>query len=554
MQTISQPTLPNTETHEVTNQVPENSLTAWQQDLALQRCLTDNQATWGIESISSYAQKIQSNLAEDGVLANQFTPTFRPHNHRGQRINQVDFHESYHRLMSAGKGHQLHSLPWQSKQDGRHSVRSALSYLHNQADFGTHCPITMTFAAVPVLQKHPELNTTWLPKILNTSYDPSNRPWWEKSGLTIGMAMTEKQGGSDVRQNTTQATALPDHPDAALLTGHKWFCSAPMCDGFLMLAYEPQGMSCFLVPRWRPDGQLNGIYIQQLKNKLGNRSNASSEIELRDAFGWRLGEAGLGIQVIIEMVMLTRYDCLIGSSAMMAQGAHAAIHHALHRTVFGKTLIDQPMMRAVLADLLMEVEASVALTFRLAKSLDNASNAHEQSLLRLMTAVGKFWICKRATSTLAEAQECLGGLGYIEDSIMPRLVKEAPVNAIWEGSGNVQCMDVLRALRNPEVVEAFYTEIAPSMALSNRLNQRASRVMDRIKYQDTPMHETRHLVSEIALCFQAHTLFAQDSALGEAFVHHRLSGENQGWLFGGQAECAPSRQLLDQYAHRMLAG
>ncbi|KEZ72441.1 acyl-CoA dehydrogenase, partial [Pseudomonas syringae pv. syringae FF5] len=377
-------------------------------------------------------------------------------------IDLVEFHPAYHQLMSAAIEHGIPSLPWTYPQPGAHVARAAMSYLHTQADPGSGCPLTMTFASVPALRLQPDLAEIWLPKVLSTEYDPRNVGIAHKNGATIGMAMTEKQGGTDVRANTTRAFPVgAGSPGQAYeLVGHKWFCSAPMCDAFLTLAQTDKGLSCFLLPRHRPDDTRNEFYIQRLKNKLGNWSNASSEVEFRGALAWMIGEEGRGVPTIIEMVAMTRFDCMIGSSALMRQALTQATHHCAHRAVSGRLLAEQPLMQNVLADLALESEAALALTLRMGRALDHQDDDHEKRFVRLVTAVGKYWICKRAPAMINEAAECLGGAGYVEDSILPRLYREAPVNSTWEGSGNVQCLDVLRTLsKEPGALDALFDEL-----------------------------------------------------------------------------------------------
>ena len=359
----------------------------------------------------------------------------------------------------------LHSSPWTDPGEGAHVARAARSYMHTQVEAGHGCPITMTFAATPCLKLQGDLAAQWLPKIQARVYDPRNIPADEKQGVTIGMAMTEKQGGSDVRANTTRAIPVGAEGggQAYELVGHKFFVSAPMCDAFLVLAQAPGGLSCFLVPRWRPDGTKNPLQIIRLKRKMGNVSNASSETELRGALGWMVGSEGRGVATIIEMVAMTRFDCMIGSSAGMRMAVSQAIDHCRQRKAFGAFLVDQPLMTAVLADLAIEAEAALTLTMRIARALDHRDDPHEDALVRLGSAIGKYWICKRTPGHAYEALECLGGSGVMEDSPMPRLYREAPVNAIWEGSGNVQCLDIARAIqRSPQTLQAYFAEVSAS--------------------------------------------------------------------------------------------
>ncbi|MBQ0778814.1 MAG: acyl-CoA dehydrogenase family protein, partial [Pseudomonas sp.] len=451
------------ETHEVTNQVPPlEGINLYHADLPLRQWVHRFNGDWADNELAAYGQLAGGPLMAAGFLANENKPVFKSHDRVGNRIDLVEFHPAYHELMSAGIAHGITSAPWTRPGPGAHVARAATMYLHNQIEAGSCCPMTMTYACVPALKLQPDLAEKWLPKILSRQYDPRNLPIEQKTGATIGMAMTEKQGGTDVRANTTRAFAvgLGGPGQAYELVGHKWFCSAPMCDAFLTLAQTDKGLTCFLLPRHRPDGTRNQFYIQRLKNKLGNQANASSEVEFRGALAWMVGEEGRGVPTIIEMVSMTRFDCMIGSSSLMRQALTQASHHCAYRTVGGRVLAEQPLMQNVLADLALESEAALALTMRMGKAIDNAHDEHEEKFARLVTAIGKYWICKRAPAMINEAQECLGGAGYVEESILPRLYREAPVNSIWEGSGNVQCLDVLRALsKEPGVLEVLFSEL-----------------------------------------------------------------------------------------------
>ncbi|MBF9195067.1 isovaleryl-CoA dehydrogenase [Microvirga terrestris] len=445
------------ETHDVLNQTPpfgDVNLIAINQPLldALKANGVDPEAEELIPFGAAWGSAERLDL---GRLANENTPKLRTHDARGYRIDAVEFHPAYHVLMRASMEDGLHASTWDEPRSGHaHVTRAARIYTAAGVESGHICPITMTHAAAAALAASPNRLADWLPKIRSRAYDSRVIPFWEKSAVTLGMGMTEKQGGTDVRANTTQA--VPKTGDEYALTGHKWFMSAPMCDAFLVLAQAPGGLTCFLVPRFRPDGSLNTLRLQRLKDKLGNRSNASSEVELHDAFAWRIGEAGHGVRTIIEMVQLTRLDCAVASAGLVRMGLALAMHHARHRGVFQKKLIDQPAMRMVLADLALESEAMTALGLRVAHSFDlQQADDHEAAYARLVTPAAKFGICKSAPRLLYEAMECLGGNGYVEESALPRLYREAPVNAIWEGSGNVIALDILRAeTREPEVATA----------------------------------------------------------------------------------------------------
>jgi putative acyl-CoA dehydrogenase len=422
----------------------------------------------------------------------------------------------------------LHCAPWVEPRSGAHVARAALSYLHSQVEAGHGCPITMTFAAVPALRLQPDLAAEWEPKITARTYDPRNVPAEQKAAVTIGMAMTEKQGGSDVRRNSTRAYPVDSGgPGQAYeLVGHKYFVSAPMCDAFLVLAQAPGGLSCFLVPRWRPDGSKNPLQVLRLKRKMGNASNASSETELRGALGWMVGEEGRGVRTIIEMVAMTRFDCMIGSSAGQRMALSQALHHCGLRAAFGAKLIAQPLMRNVLADLTLEQEGSLALTMRMARAMDNSDDEHEDLLVRLAVPVGKYWICKRTPLHAYEAMECIGGSGVMEDSMMPRLFRESPVNAIWEGSGNVQCLDVLRAMqRTPAAVDAFLGELRKARGADAALDAHVAALANELRDPAEIEYRARDIVARMALTLQAALLLQHaPRAVSDAFCRSRLAG------------------------------
>ncbi|MBX4138210.1 MULTISPECIES: acyl-CoA dehydrogenase family protein [Pseudomonas] len=523
------------ETHDVTNQPPSlDGVNLYRIDLPLQEWSRRFGAGWAHSRIDTYGALAGGPLMAAGFLANQHKPVFNSHDRYGHRIDLVEFHPAYHELMRTAVEHGLPSLPWAHPQAGAHVARAAMTYLHSQAEAGSGCPLTMTFACVPALRLQPDLAKTWLPKILSTQYDPRNVGIAHKAGATLGMAMTEKQGGTDVRANTTRAYPVgAGGPGQAYeLVGHKWFCSAPMCDGFLTLAQTDKGLSCFLLPRHRPDDTRNEFYIQRLKNKLGNCSNASSEVEFRGALAWMVGEEGRGVPTIIEMVAMTRFDCMVGSSALMRQALTQASHHCAHRSVSGRVLSEQPLMQNVLADLALESEASLALSMRMGRALDHLDDEQESKFARLVTAVGKYWICKRAPAMINEAAECMGGAGYVEDSILPRLYREAPVNSTWEGSGNVQCLDVLRALsKEPGVLETLFIELGNGHGdrhLARHIEQLKSAFMDTQDIQ----YRARQLTEDIAVALQAKLLLeAGNAAVSDGFIASRLS-DSSGRAYG----------------------
>ena len=453
-------------THEVTNMPPHlGDQDLWRSDIALREGVAREGGGWAGDKLAAFG-KIAGAVEtfEKADQANRHVPELKAFDRNGMRINQAEFHPAYHDLMATAIANEVPSFAWKHPKPGAQVVHAALTYMFNQAEGGVLCPMAMTYAVVPPLRTTPSIGDQWIPRLLSTSYDPRDIPANEKSGATMGMFMTEKQGGSDVRTNTTRAAATGEATGQGAeyrLTGHKFFCSAPMSDAFLTLAYTDVGLSCFLVPRWTPDGERNNLFIQRLKDKLGNRSNASSEMELQDTWGVMVGEEGRGVRTILDMVQGTRFYCCFSSAALMRQGLVQALHHATHRAAFQKKLIQQPLMRNVLADLAVESEAALALTLRIGRAMDQGGGDESAAALaRIATAVGKYWICKRAPGHTYEAMECHGGPGYIEDSIMPRLYREAPVNSIWEGSGNVICLDVLRAmLREKAAVPAFLAEL-----------------------------------------------------------------------------------------------
>jgi putative acyl-CoA dehydrogenase len=532
-------------THDVQNQPrPLENYNLYGGDLALTEGVARRGAGWAANDLADFgAASGTAEMLELGHLANKFAPEFDSHDRFGHRVDLVRFHPSYHQLMSRAIGHGLHSSPWSEPKPGAHVARAACFYMQSQVEPGHGCPITMTFASVAALRRQPDLAKTWLPKITARSYDPRNIRAEEKSGLTVGMAMTEKQGGSDVRANKTRA--IPQADGSYELVGHKYFVSAPMCDLFLVLAQAPGGLTCFLLPRWRPDGVKNPLQIQRLKNKMGNRSNASSETELRGALAWRVGEEGRGVPTILEMVALTRFDCMIGSSAGMRMAAAQALFHCGQRSAFGKRLIDQPLMQNVLADLTLESEASLALTLRLAHALDRPDDPHEAALLRLATAIGKYWICKRTPNHAYEAMECIGGSGVMEDGPMPRLFRESPVNAIWEGSGNVQCLDVLRALgKSREVLAALFAELAAAQGANAVLDRHVEALKKDLADPADAEFRARDLVDRLAVALQASLLVKDAPAfVADPFIASRLAGQHH---YGALPRGADCRAIIER--------
>jgi putative acyl-CoA dehydrogenase len=527
------------QTHEVFNQVPPlEGVDVFSSNLPLVEALEREGGGWARERASALGLQVGGEPQQQwGRLANENRPVLRTHDRYGNRVDEVEFHPAWHKLMTLGVEHELHSLPWTSEEPSAHTARAALYMTAMQAEAGFACPITMTFAVVPALRAQPELAAEWEPLVTATTYDPRLIPAGEKGSAIAGMAMTEKQGGSDVRANTTIATPLNGGGAGAEyeINGHKWFCSAPMSDMFLVLAQTDEGLSCFLLPRILPDGSRNAFHIQRLKDKLGNHSNASSEIELHGAWARMVGQPGRGVPTIIEMVGHTRLDCVIGTAAGMRVGVVNATHHATHRSAFGKKLIDQPLMRNVLADLCVESEASTALAMRLARAYDEAhsdadageDSSDAQLFKRLATAVGKYWTCKRAPNHAFEALECLGGNGYVEESGMPRLYREAPLASIWEGSGNVMSLDVLRALtRSPRSLEVFLEEVEQARGADARLDARVQQLKGQFADPETLETRARRVVESMALCLQGSLLVRNaPPAVADAFCASRLAGE-----------------------------
>jgi putative acyl-CoA dehydrogenase len=514
------------QSHEVLNQPPPlEEYDPLALDNALSEALRREGAEWAREQARAFGRRVASReVIAWGFEANQNPPRLKTHDRFGNRIDEVEFHPAWHELMRLSIANGVHAAPWRDPKPGAHVARAALMMLGAENEFGHGCPISMTYSAFPALQRQPDLLEEWAPHIVSLDYDPRSLPAAQKKGALIGMGMTEKQGGSDVRANTTRAEPLGS--GAYSLTGHKWFCSAPMCDAFLVLAQAAKGLSCFLLPRWTPEGARNKFHLQRLKDKLGNRSNASGEVEFDGAWARLVGEEGRGVQTILEMVNHTRLDCVIGSSAMMRQALSQAMHHCAHRAAFGKKLVEQPLMRAVLADLAIESEAATLFMMRLARAYDEKA-----PLKRIATAVAKYWVCKRAAPHAAEALECLGGNGYVEESILARVYREAPLNSLWEGSGNVICLDVLRALgREPEARDALVAELRLGRGADRRLDAALDAAEAQLVHPEEA--QARRLVESLALALQG-TLLARHSppAVADAFCATRLAGDH-GYAFG----------------------
>ena len=524
-------------THEVTN-APEllADQDLWNSDLALKEGVIREGAGWADDVLAEVGRR----LGRDEVIAladqaNCFSPEAKPFDRHGRRINQVSYHPAYHKLMDLAISNQVSSFAWNHEdKPGSHVGQAALGYMFHQMEGGVMCPMAMTYSVVPVLRTTPEVGEQWIPRLASRKYDPRDIPVEQKTGATMGMCMTEKQGGSDVRANTTRARpegAATGIGAAYLLTGHKYFCSAPMSDAFLITAYSEGGLSCFLVPRWRPGGTRNGLYLQRLKDKLGNKSNASAEIELLDTFGIMVGQEGRGIRTIIEMVQGNRFYCGYTSAGLMRQSLVQAIHHADHRSVFERKLIDQPLMKNVLADLAIESEAAIALSLRLGRAITEAPHDPQAaSLARIGTAIGKYWICKRTPNFTYEALECLGGSGYVEESVMPRIYREAPLNNIWDGSGNVMCLDVLRAMfKDDAAVPALLSEVDRARGGNHLLDRAIDRLKQELNNDADLELRARKLTEDMALIWQAALLVQYaPSATADAFCFSRLGDSYRG--------------------------
>ncbi|MFJ6948100.1 acyl-CoA dehydrogenase family protein [Streptomyces wuyuanensis] len=537
---------PTARTHEVTNQPPPLVGHDVADDPVLIEGLRREGAGWYEDDLHRLGRLAGSEqVLRWAEEANRHEPELRTHDRYGNRIDEVDFHPSYHSLMDVAIGEGLGGAPWADDRPGAHVARGAGFMVWSSAEQGHGCPVSMTYAVVPALRSAPGLAAVYEPLLTSRVYDPGLRAPGSKRGLLAGMGMTEKQGGTDVRANTTVAAARPD--GSWRLRGHKWFTSAPMNDLFLVLAQAPGGLSCFLVPRVLPDGARNTFRIQRLKDKLGNRSNASSEPEFDDTVAWLVGGEGQGVRTIIDMVTMTRLDCILGSASGTRAALAQAAHHVRHRAVFGTRLIDQPLMRNVIADLGLESEAATTLALRVAGAADRAQrgDAQERAFLRLATAVGKYWVCKRQPAAVAEALECLGGNGYDEASGMPRLYREAPLNGIWEGSGNVNALDVLRALaREPESLEAFRAEIEEAAGADARLDEAWRTLRGELVLTADAELRARRLVERLALVLQASLLVRHaPPAVADAFCASRLAGDS-GFAFGTLPPAADLSAIL----------
>jgi putative acyl-CoA dehydrogenase len=538
-------------THEVVNMPPYmGDQDLWQGDHALRHWIKVHDGKGHSEHLAHVGRLTGLNdTFEKADQANRQGPELRAYDRYGMRINAVEFHPAYHDLMDLAISNKVHNFAWANEGNAGHVGQSALTYMFCQPEGGVMCPMAMTYSVVPSLRLAPSLEREWMPRLMSTKYDRRDIPAEEKTSAMIGMFMTEKQGGSDVRTNST--VAVPDG-DGYLLTGHKFFCSAPMCDAFLVLANTDSiGISCFLVPRWRPNGTRNNLYIQRMKDKLGNKSNASTEMEFQDTYGVMVGEEGRGIRTIIEMVTGNRLYCAMSSAGIMRQALVQALHHTTHRSAFQKRLIQQPLMQNVLADMAVEVEAALALGLRVARAMDNVDDPGEAALARIGTAVAKYWNTKRCPSLVAEALECHGGVGYVEESIMPRLYREAPLNSIWEGSGNVMGLDVMRSMgREAEAIPAVMTELEKARGNHPNLDRAIDDLRDELTDLDGLEGRMRTVTEMMALTLQGALLTSQgDSAVADAFCASRLAPRYRG-AFG----TLPKGLDLDTVINRALPG
>jgi putative acyl-CoA dehydrogenase len=544
--------VPEIATHQVINQPePLAGYDLFSGNAALRDALKFNAPELDTAPLAALGVRLgTAEMQAHARLANVHAPQLRTHDRYGRRIDQVEFHPSYHALMAAAVQAGLHGTPWVDESASPHVLRAAGFMLFTELEPSILCPISMTYAVTPALRSNAAIHADWSPGLTSRAYDPALKPWFDKPGLTMGMGMTEKQGGSDVRANTTRAQ--PEGTDRwgqrMRVTGHKWFFSAPMCDAFLVLAQTDSGLSCLFLPRVLPDGSLNAIRIQRLKDKLGNKANASSEVEFEGATAWLVGDEGRGVPQILEMGTMTRLDCALGTSGLMRQALALALNHTHQRMAFGKRLIEQPLMRNVLADLALESEAATALAIRLARAFDRRDDPHEAAMARLLTPIAKFWICKRGSHFAQEAMECLGGNGYVEEGgegIMARIYREMPLNSIWEGAGNIMALDLLRAIRKADAAAALAQELAPARGAHAALDRLVAALPTRVEEMATEM-EARRLAQDVALAVQAALLLqTAPAAVFGAFCDSRLGGD-WGHAFGTLGAGAGFDTLLER--------
>jgi putative acyl-CoA dehydrogenase len=544
-------------THEVTNQAPPLvDYNLFVTDRVLVEAVQKEDAEWAVPALTALGARLgRKELLDAAVQANAYPPVLRAFDRYGNRVDQVEFHPAWHTIIAVATDEGLHTAPWADPRPGAHVARAAGALMMNQVEAGVQCPVTMTYGVVPTLRRQPELAAEWLPRLYSRRYDARDLPAAQKTGVLMGMGMTEKQGGSDLRSNSTTAEAIDSGGGpgrAYTLVGHKWFFSAPQIDAHLVLARAPGGLSCFFLPRWLPDGRKNAIHIQRLKDKLGNRSNASSEVEFHRAVGWLIGEEGRGVPNIIEMGTYTRLDCALGSTGLMRQALAQALHHAHHRAAFGRALVDQPIMANVLGDLALEVAAATVLTMRLARAFDRQEDETEAAFRRLLTPAVKYWVCKRGPTVGAECMEVLGGNGYVEDSVMPRLYREMPLNSIWEGSGNVMCLDVLRALqKTPRALEALTAELRGGRAKDPRLDRYVDALEASASAARDHEGDARRFTEQLVLALQGALLMRHgDEQVADAFITTRLE-RNWGGTFGTLPARVDGRALAERATPRI---
>ena len=541
-------------THHIENQPEElKDYNAYLSDTALQEAVRREGAAWCIEELTQFGALMgNSETIKLGYQANEYPPRLKTHDHLGRRIDEVEFHPAYHQLHEIDRQYAIHAGPWNNPGKGAHVKRAALGYMMNQVEASHCCPTTMTYASVPLLRDYPELAKIWLPLISNEFYDPRNLPIEQKKGASLGMAVTEKQGGSDVYANSTQAKAIGESGPGKKyqLIGHKFFVSGCMADAFTMLAQTEKGLSCFLVPRFKEDGSKNPMEIQRLKNKMGNIANATAEVELRGAMGWLIDEEGKGLQTIIKAIAYNRFDCISGSAAGMRQATIQAIHHCQNRFVFGKKLSEQVLMQNVLADLILESEAATAFAFRMARAMDEVENNQEQRhFIRLGTAVGKYWICKRVAGHAYEAMECIGGSGAMEGHMMPRLYREAPINAIWEGSGNVQALDAINTImRSKESKNMLLAELNLAKGKNIIYDHYLEKLLPLLTPNSQMEFNARKIIGKVALAMQASVLLcANNELISEAFCLSRLTDQEH-YLYGSLPEAIDCQAIIKRAA------
>ena len=541
-------------THEVENMPPYmGHQDLWKNDKNLRDAVNREGAGWAEKNLSAFGHLMGcTEMFDHAEKANKNPPELKAFDQYGNRINYVDYHPSYHHLLGVAIKNEIPSFAWNHKKEGSQVAHMALTYMFNQVEGGVMCPMAMTYSVIPALKHNPDLEAQWLPKVLSNQYDDRDIPIDQKLGGTIGMFMTEKQGGSDVRANSTRAKPVSSsvgNGSEYLLTGHKYFCSAPMCDAFLVLANTDVGLSCFLVPRWKPNGERNSFFIQRLKDKLGNRSNASSEIELDNTLGTMIGEEGKGIKTILDMVIGNRIYCAVSSASLMRQAVVQVLHHVSHRSAFQKRLIDQPLMRNVVADMILESEAALNLSLRVARAVDNQnSNEDERSFARISTAISKYWVTKRAPYLVFEALECHGGPGYIEESVMPRLYREAPLNSIWEGSGNVMCLDVLRALqRDKNALPALLKELDLAKGANHNFDVSLANLKSNLDSSKGIETEARLITEKMACLIQA-SIFIRSGQREKisAFCDSRL-GPTWSGAFGTLSEGTNFDEIIGSF-------